>query len=52
MKKEIRNPETSVEYTSVRKTKQNRLMLLSKYAISGKEKWTIIKNKELHNFND
>ena len=43
------------EYTvnknsSVRKTKQNRLMLLSNCAVCGKKKSTFIKNKELHNF--
>ena len=30
----------------------NRLMLLSNCAICGKKKSTLIKNKELHNFND
>ena len=27
-------------------------MLLSNCAICGKKRWTFIKNKELHNFND
>ena len=36
----------------VRKTKENRLMILSHCAICGKKKLTFIKNKELHNFND
>ena len=34
----------------VRKTKQNRLMLLSNWAVCGKKKSAFIKNKELHNF--
>ena len=41
---------TKNENSNVGKTKQNRLMLLSNYAVCGKEKWTFIKNKELHNF--
>ena len=41
---------TANENSSVRKTKQNRLILLSNCTISGKQKWTLIKNKELHNF--
>ena len=62
MKEEIRNPESSVETycvsykqyttnedTSIRETKQNRLMLLSNCAICGKTKWTFIKNQELSN---
>ena len=62
MKEEIRNPQFSVETycvsckkytinedTSIRKTKQNRLMLLSNCAICGKTKWTFIKNQELSN---
>ena len=43
---------TSQEKSSVRKTKQNRLMLLSNCAICDKKKSTFIKNKQLHNFND
>ena len=39
---------TANENSSVRKTKQNRLMLLSTCAICGKKKLTFIKNKELH----
>ena len=42
---------TANENLSVRKSKQNRLMLLSNCAICGKKKLTIIKNKELHCFN-
>ena len=34
----------------LKKTKQNRLMLLSNCAVCGKKKSTFIKNKELHNF--
>ena len=40
---------TANENSSVRKTKQNRLILLSNSTISGKQKLTLIKNKELHN---
>ena len=43
---------TANENSSVRKTKQNRLMLLSNCAICGKKKSTFIKNKEFHNFNN
>ena len=42
---------TANENSSVRKTKQNKLMLLSNCAICGNKKCTFIKNKELHNFN-
>ena len=35
-----------------KKTKQNRLMLLSSYAVCGKKKSTFIKNKELYSFNN
>ena len=38
--------------SSVRKTKQNRLMLLSNCVVCGKKKSTFIKNKELHNFDN
>ena len=38
--------------SSVRKTKQNRLILLSNGTICGKKKLTFIENKEFHNFND
>ena len=41
---------TGNENSNVRKTKQNRLMLLSNYSICGKKKSISIKNKELHNF--
>ena len=37
---------TANENSSVRKTKQNRLILW------GKKKTTFVKNKELHNFNN
>ena len=43
---------TANENSNVRKTKQNRLMLLSNSAICGKKKLTFVKNKELNNFND
>ena len=42
---------TASKNSSNRKTKQNRLMLLSNCAVCGKKKSTFIKNKELHNFN-
>ena len=38
------------ENSNVRKTKQNRLIPLSKCAVCSKKKLTFIKNKELHNF--
>ena len=38
---------TSNKNSSVRKTKQNRLMVLSNCAICGKRKSTSIKNQEL-----
>ena len=38
--------------SNVRKTKQNRLMLLSNCAVCGKKKSAILKDKELYNFND
>ena len=41
---------TENENSNVRKTKQNRLMLLSNCAVCGKKKPTFIKNKELQNF--
>ena len=41
---------TANENSSVRKTKQKRLMLLSHCTICGKKKSTFIKNQELHNF--
>ena len=40
------------ENSSVRKTKQNRLMFLSNCAICCKKKSTFIENKELHNCNN
>ena len=44
---------TANENSSVRKTKENRLMLFlkSNCAVCGKKKSTFIKSKELHNFN-
>ena len=38
--------------SNARKTKENRLMLFSNCAVSGKKKSTFIKNIELHNFNN
>ena len=43
---------TGNENSIVRKTKQNRLILISNCAVSGKKKLPFIKNKELHSFND
>ena len=43
---------TANKNSSVRKTKQNQLTLLSSCAVSSKKKSTSIKNKQLHNFND
>ena len=43
---------TTNENSNVRKTIQNRLMLLSNWAICSKIKSTFIKNEELHNFNN
>ena len=40
------------EISNVRKTKQNRLMLLSNCAICDKKNSTFIKHKELNSFND
>ena len=40
------------KFNCKKKTKQNRLMLLSSYAVCGKKKSTFIKNKELHSFNN
>ena len=42
---------TANQNSNVRKTNQNRLMLLSNFSISGKKKSNFIQNKELHNFN-
>ena len=39
---------TANENSSARKTKQNRLMLLSNFAICGKKKSTFIKNHEIN----
>ena len=41
---------TENEKSNVRKTKQNRLMLLSNCTVCSKKKLTFIKDKELHNF--
>ena len=43
---------TESKNSSVRKTKQNRLMLLSNYAVCGNKKPSFIKNQKLHNFNN
>ena len=43
---------TGNEYSSVRKTIQNRLMLLSNCGVYGKKKLTFTKMKELHNLID
>ena len=43
---------TENKNSSVTKTKQNRLMLLSNCAVCGKKKSTVLKNKELQSFND
>ena len=39
---------TANENSSIKKTKQNRLMLLSNCAICDKKKLTFTRNKELH----
>ena len=60
MKTEIKNPEivsvvkkiTRNKNSSIRKTKENRLMLLSNCAVCGKKKSTFINNQELHNFDN
>ena len=44
------NACTASENSSVRKTKQIKIMLLSNCAVYGKKKSTFIKNKELHIF--
>ena len=44
--------QTKNENSSVRKSKQERLMLLSNCVVCGKKKLTFIKNKELSNFNN
>ena len=41
---------TENENSNVRKTKQNRSMLLSNCAVCGKKKSNFIKDKELHKF--
>ena len=43
---------TANEISSVRKIKQNRLMVLSHCAVCSEKKSTFIRNKELHNFHD
>ena len=43
---------TAYEHSSVRKNKQNNLMLLSICAICSKKKSAFIKYQELHNFDD
>ena len=41
---------TASKNSNVRKTKQNRFMILSNCVIGGKKKSTFVKNQELHNF--
>ena len=41
---------TGNENSNVRKTKQNRLMLLSNCTVYSKKKSTFVNNKELQNF--
>ena len=43
---------TANKNSSAKKTKQNRLTLLSNSAICSKLRLTFITNKELHNFNN
>ena len=43
---------TDNENSSIRKTKQNRLMLISKCAICGKKNLTFIKNQVLDHFSN
>ena len=43
---------TENKNSSIRKTKQNGLMVLSNCAVCRKKKSTFIKNKELQNFNN
>ena len=43
---------TANKKSSVRKTKQNRLILVSNCTVCGKKKSTFLIKKELHNFND
>ena len=43
---------TANENSSVKKTKQNRLMILSNCAICGKKRLTFIKNEELNNISN
>ena len=47
-----RKKYTANENSRVRKTTQNRLMLLSNCTIYDKKKVNFIKNKELRNFNN
>ena len=44
--------KTANKNSSVRKTKQNRLMILSNCAVCGKKKSTFLKNKELDNISN
>ena len=44
--------KTANKNLSFRKSKQNRLMVLSNCAVLGKKKSTFIKNQELDNFNN
>ena len=38
---------TAKKNSSIKKTKQNRLMPVSKCAVCGEKKWIFIKNKEI-----
>ena len=44
--------KTANKNSIVRKTKQDKLMLLSNFSVYGKKKTTFIKNQRLHNFNN
>ena len=44
----ISNKNTANENSSIRKTQQNRLMLVSNFAVCGKKKLRFIKNQQLH----
>ena len=44
--------KTTNENSSVRKTKQDRLLIWSDYAACGKKKQAFIKNQELNNFHN
>ena len=48
--RKVHEKHTASENSSVRKTKQIKIMLLSNCAVCGKKKSNFIKNKELHIF--